>query len=482
MNRYLEKVAAVLRKHQEEALRQLDKEDGVVVHHGTGSGKTLLMGTAIERAQKKDKTGRVLFIAPASLITNLDKEILKHGLKIDKSRLDVRSYEKAVRNPEQLSKNKYMLAIADEGHRLRNRESQRSKVIGELMRNADKRMISTATGNYNHLADISPLVNIVSKQKLLPEDKSDMMKRYTRTKKDKPSLIQRILNQDTKETTVLKNHEELKGHLQKWVHHYDVADDPKNADKFPTKEEKIIETEMSSDQLRMYKFMEGDVPFLTRMKIRRNLPLSKQEKANLNAFSSGIRQASNHTGHLMQDGGGESGGYTPKIHKAVHSIKKGIAEDKNFRGLVYSNWLDAGIHPYSRKLTEEGISHSVYTGQQTPVEKDQMIRDYNEGRKKVLLVSSSGAEGLDLRGTKKIQILEPHFNPSKIRQVVGRGVRFESHAHLPPKERHVEIEHYLSVHKKPWIGKPHTSIDRYLTDNSDERQVLFESVKDLMKG
>lgn len=478
VNKYLTKVAAKLRDHQEEALGQLDSEGGVLVHHSTGSGKTRLMLEAIRRAQAKNPGGRTLLVAPASLVTNIDKERLKHKVPIDMSKVDLRSYEKATYEADALSKNKYMLAIADEAHKLRNRETQRSKTVADLFSKADKRLLATATGQYNHMADISPLVNIAANKKVLPEDRREMMDRYTKTTKNKRTLVQAVLGRDMGETTKVHNKDELKGILQKYTHHFDAKDDPDSKDKFPTSEEKTIEVPMSAEQTKMYKFVEGDIPWITKMKIRNNLPLDKKEKASLNAFSSGIRQASNATRHLHKDGHGE---FTPKIHKAVESLKEGLKNDKNFRGLVYSNYLDAGVHEYSRKLKEEGIDHHVYTGGLTPTEKDQLVKDYNTGKKKVLIISSSGSEGLDLKGTKKIQVLEPHFNPSKIRQVVGRGIRFESHEHLPKNERHVNVEHYLSVHKKPLFGKAHTSIDRYLTDNSDDKSALFDEVQSLMK-
>lgn len=477
-NRYLEKIAEQLQKHQEEALKQLDKENGVLVHHSTGSGKTRLMLEAMARAQKKNKEGRILFVAPASLTSNIEKERLKHGIKLDMSRVDIHSYEKATNEVDNLKKNKYLLAVADEAHRLRNSGTQRTKAMSQLFAKADKRLLATATGQYNHMADISPLVNIAANEKVLPEDRREMLARYTRTKKNKNTLIGRLLNRDPGETVKVHNHEELKGILQKYVHHYDVKDDPSQADKFPTKSEKIVEVPMSSAQTRMYKFVEGDIPWLTKMKIRNNLPLDKKEKGNLNAFSSGIRQASNATRHLSKKGDGD---YTPKIRKAVETVKKKMAEDPHYRGLVYSNYLEAGVHEYSKHLTENGIDHHIYTGGLTPAEKDQIVKDYNEGRKKLLVISSSGAEGLDLKGTKHVQILEPHFNPSKIKQVVGRAARYESHAHLPKEHRHVEVEHYISTHKKPLIGKPHYSIDKYLTENSDDKQDLFDEVQTLMK-
>jgi ERCC4-related helicase len=208
------------------------------------------------------------------------------------------------------------------------------------------------------------------------------------------------------------------------------------------------------------------------------MPMSKKESAQLNAFSSGIRQISNSTNSFMPN-------YqytTPKIKSAVDSVQKGMKSDKNFKGLVYSNYLSSGLNDYSKELTQRGISHGLYTGQLSKNEKDGMIKDYNSGKIKVLLVSSAGGEGLDLKGTKKVQILEPHWNQSKINQVIGRAARYDSHIGLPQREQKVEIEHYHSIFPPGFLGKSKSkSIDQYLSDNSVHKNELSTEMKDLMK-
>jgi superfamily II DNA/RNA helicase len=143
--------------------------------------------------------------------------------------------------------------------------------------------------------------------------------------------------------------------------------------------------------------------------------------------------------------------------------------------------LDAGLKDYSKKLRELKIDHALYTGELSRAEKDQLVKDYNSGKKRVLLISSSGSEGLDSRGTKRVQILEPHFNKAKINQVIGRAVRFGSHDHLPENERNVVVEHFHSVNPKPLWGKRPHSIDSYLHENAEDKHELFDDVKQLMK-
>jgi SNF2 family DNA or RNA helicase len=482
MNKYLEKIArkqkSDLRPNQIDALEHLEKEKGVVLHHSLGSGKTKTFLKAVEHYQNENPKKRALVIAPASLVTNVDKELLKHKINLDKNRLDVMSYEKAVNEAHNLRKNDYSIVVADEAHRLRNTNTKRTKELRDIISGADRRLLATATGNYNKLSDISALVNIAANDNVLPEDSKKMEERYTKDEIVKPGFKERLLGAKPEAVKTLDRRKELKEALQRYVSYYDSKDDPEAKDHFPSKTEKNVDVEMSPEQLKYYKFTEGKIPFLLRMKIRHNLPLDKKEKSSLNAFSTGVRQVSNGYKHLKADGKGE---YSPKIQKAVASLQDGLKTDKNFKALVYSNYLDAGLKDYSKRLQELKIDHAIYDGSLSRKEKDELVKQYNSGKKKILLISSSGSEGLDSKGTKRVQILEPHFNKSKINQVVGRAVRFGSHDHLPKEERKVEVEHFHSVHPKPLWGKTPYSIDKYLSENSDTKQDLFDEVKDLMK-
>lgn len=478
MNRYLSKIASELQEHQRGGLSKLDEAEGVLLHHSTGSGKTRTFLEAVSRAHKADPEARALIVAPASLVSNVDKEIAKHELYIDRNRLDALSYEKATRQADVLAQNKYAVAIADEAHRLRNTDTERFKRVGELLQKADKRLLATATANYNHLADIAPLLNLAAGADVMPVDRKVVENRYVEKVKTTPGFLKRLFGAKPEEFERLKNSDELRALLKQYVHYYDSAEDPEVLKKFPSKTERVIEVEMSPEQRRMYQFVEGDIPAVLRMKIRNNMPLDKKEMANLNAFATGVRQVSTGYRYLDKD---RRGGYTPKIQQAVDSLQRKASNNGSFRSLVYSNFLDSGVREYSRLLADKEIPHQVYTGSLSSKEKDEIVKRYNSGETPVLLISSSGAEGLDLKGTRLIQVLDPHFNPSKIKQIIGRGVRYESHEHLPADLRHVEVEHYLSVHPKPTFGTRPTSIDKYLHENSGDKQAVFDQIKKLMK-
>jgi len=64
---------------------------------------------------------------------------------------------------------------------------------------------------------------------------------------------------------------------------------------------------------------------------------------------------------------------------------------------------------------------------------------------KMLMTTKKGSEGLDLKEIRFINITEAYWQPVLIDQVIGRGVRNESHLALLPKDRNVEVFIYMST-------------------------------------
>ena len=64
---------------------------------------------------------------------------------------------------------------------------------------------------------------------------------------------------------------------------------------------------------------------------------------------------------------------------------------------------------------------------------------------KLFLITSSGAEGINLKNTRFVHIVEPYWHNVRIDQVVGRARRICSHEDLPEELRTVEVFLYLSV-------------------------------------
>ena len=64
---------------------------------------------------------------------------------------------------------------------------------------------------------------------------------------------------------------------------------------------------------------------------------------------------------------------------------------------------------------------------------------------KVLMITASGAEGINLKNTRFVHIVEPYWHLVRIEQVVGRARRICSHEDLPEIHRTVKVFLYLST-------------------------------------
>ena len=143
--------------------------------------------------------------------------------------------------------------------------------------------------------------------------------------------------------------------------------------------------------------------------------------------------------------------------------------------LVYSQYIDAGLVPLALALEELGFTRAgtvnslfatppvpkrtgggsnyvMITGDKgfspNPAQDIKMLTDddnKNGGKVKVVFISQTGAEGLDLKFVRQVHILEPWYNMNRIEQIIGRGVRTCSHKALPFAQRNVELYLYGSL-------------------------------------
>ena len=457
-----------LKDYQQRVVDKLysdDKKHGLIAYHSTGSGKTFTALSAVNKALQ-NSDDKALWIAPASLTANFGKEKNKHGLEFA-GKVDVYSYEKARNLADDLKNQKYKLVVLDEAHKLRNSSAKVVNKLKPVLDNANKVLMLTGTASYNQPVDTLNLIHILDKDVKAPTTVKEFSEEYVEP-----------------ETWKLKKNkkEQLHKILSKYV---DLYETPKDSKDFPSITRKVITTEMTPAQTDAYRYVEKSLPALYRFKIRHNLPVTLRESANLNAFTTGVRQVSTSpTRHQTNTKPSDSA----KLVAAANSLSEMAANNKDFRGIAYSNYLDAGLEPYAELLREKGFDPKVFTGKLNAAQKKEIVDYYNKpgGGKKVLLLSSSGAEGLDLKNTRLIQILDPHFNRSKIQQVEGRGARYHSHIDLPEKDRNVVIEEYHSTLPKTFWQKmfgrrSDTSIDTYLAGLSNKKENLITEMKGLIK-
>lgn len=141
----------------------------------------------------------------------------------------------------------------------------------------------------------------------------------------------------------------------------------------------------------------------------------------------------------------------------------GFAEFKLKRGSHENSWE---INNYTNILGKPRFV--LYTGTETSEEKEIIRNIYNSDWEfvpetvtsqlreisnnnhygdiiKVFMITASGSEGIDLKNTRFVHIVEPYWNMVRIEQVIGRARRICSHQDLPEEMRTVQVYLYLSV-------------------------------------
>ena len=430
-----------LQPHQQRVIRRITnpKTRGLVVAHGVGSGKTR---TSIEA--HKALGGDADVVLPAALKGNYEKEIAKWGA--DSDRISIHSQQALATSKEPL---KYNLLIVDEGHRARNPGTKIAQAISASP--AKKRMILTGTPIYNNPADIATLVNQAAGKPVMREGKA-FHNRYL-----KPGIFKRWGGGR------LSNEGELKKHLNEYVDYH--KGDPAF---LPTVTAKTVPVEMTKHQSQLYRASMGRIP--------KGMKLDMENIERLKPYLTGPRQVSNTARALDRTSSDE-----PKIDKAFSDLQRHLGDPKG-KALVYSNWIEHGINPMQQRLLKGNIPHGVFTGNEPMKQRNQTVKDYNDGKHRALLVSSSGAEGLDLKGTRMVQVLEPHFNNAKIRQVVGRSARMNSHAHLPKEDRNVEVRQYVGRPRNRFFRGNSKGVEDMLNDSARDKDEIDKQITRLLSS
>lgn len=461
-------ITTTLNPHQQRVVDRLQdpEQRGLIAVHGLGSGKTL---TSLAVRDALGVPASV--VVPAALQDNYRKEIQKHT--DTPPPIDIQSLELAAREGGPRDKRPPLL-IVDEAHRIRNPGKTRQAL---LKSQADKRLALTGSLVYNHPSDVAGPINFAAGESLLPLDKYEFTERYLRQRYQRPGILGSLVGKPGQTVTELnpRNKRELQKILQKYVDYH-----PGSTEGFPVREDQTIEVPMTKAQRKLYDQVLADAPPWVRNKVMKNLPPTKTEAKQLNAFLAGVRQVSNTTaGHdtVLRD--------APKIDKAVEEMRRVLDENPRAKAVIYSNYIDAGLNPYKERLEAQGVSYGEFSGRMKRKEREQLVRDYNNDKIRALLLSSAGGEGLDLKGTSLIQVLEPHWNEERAKQVIGRGIRFGSHNHLPEEERKVLVQRFLATRPRVGISEklrlkdPGFASDQYLTELGRDKEEMNNLVRRL---
>lgn len=456
---------ATLQPHQQ---RVADTVGGgasrLLVYQGLGSGKSLSALAAADAAGDPYTA-----VVPASLRTNLQKE-QKKFLGPESPPGAVISYTDLVKRQGLAPHPKTLLF--DEVHALANQNSARTLAAARAVDQSRRSLFMTATPVVNHPSDFATLHGLLSGEKLTPEQFTE---KYVREYEEKPSLLGRLFGQKTKPIGV-KNLEELTRRLKGKIDYHEPAEPAASA------VHERYDVPMSGEQANLYRGMYDRIPFLLRRKMRGDYPVGKEELAKLTAFLTGPRQVGLSVMPFMKRPDPlKAYDVSPKLQKAVDLLKTRLAADSKAKALVFSNYIGAGLDPYQAALQRDGIPSGVFHGGLTDAARKKLVDDYNADRIRVALLGPSGTEGISFKGTRLLQRLDPHWHSVRGRQAVGRGVRMDSHLHLPLQDRSVTVQDFHSRLPKGTFGGPQPGVDEWMARRADKRDQLNRAFLDAVK-
>jgi Helicase conserved C-terminal domain len=200
-------------------------------------------------------------------------------------------------------------------------------------------------------------------------------------------------------------------------------------------------------------------------------------------------------------------------HRGLHLI---YSQFRTIEGIgIFKMVLDAnGFTQFKIKKDADGIwnlnideenrgkpTYALYTGTESAEEKEIIRNIYNSNWDvkspittelkeiahnnhmgeiiKVLMITASGSEGINLRSTRYVHVMEPYWHPARIEQVIGRARRICSHKELPEELQTVEVYLYLMMFSQEQI-KSDASIELKRKDLSKKKYTIREDKQDFI--
>ncbi len=390
----------------------MEHSRGVIAVHSVGAGKTLTAVVVAECFLASHPKGKVIVITPKSLVDNFRKEQkAAYGSKNDDRYIFVtkNKFAKDAKNGRMRLPIKDNLVIIDELHNYRTKISPKhvaefiakrtkanrkrlpsSYFVYEALRPAAKVLGMTATPFVNDIHDLITIVSIVKGD--------DIFMKATGVK-----LL-----------PLLKEH-------AKGVFSFYERDE--HDPRFPSYTIHKIELVMPDDYFEKY------------IDIERMYSDFAQENFS-ETFLNNIRSASNMIDNTT---------HSPKVRWVVNKVVDTVRNGG--KSVVYSSYIGSGVEIIKELLEKEGIGVSYISGVVPKDQRTEIVKEYNSGKKPVLLITKAGGEGLDLKKTTNVIMFEPTWTGSSREQIFGRGVRNGSHKDLPESLRHVDC--YVLLMVKP---------------------------------
>lgn len=445
-----------------------------VVVWGTGTGKTTGSLAAADVLG-----GTTSVVTPAAVRPGFQREALRFFNRPD---IPVVSYGQAAngKTPESNT------LIVDEAHRLSSPTSTQAAAVSAQAARTRNLLAITGTPVRNSPVEFAPLMSLVTGQQITPDEFQD---RFIGVERKRPGgILGWLRGEPVVEQPTLINKDELKSLLDGKVDYYHPEQPMVGT------EEETHEVDMTPRQADLYHGFWGRLPLVLRWKLKHRYDLSPEEMGRLRAFSTGPRTVGISDHPYRNDGDARASfEHSGKLRKAHAEMRKVLDADPRTKGVIYTNFPGAAHPPLAAAFAHDSIPYDVFDGTLSDQQRKDVVDRFNTGKTRVLMLGPSATEGLNLKGAQLIQLLDPGWHESRMRQAMARVIRYDSHTNLPPELQRVKVQRFVS--KLPLSLKdkmlaslglidpePRTrTADHYLRDLSTRKERLNTQLIDVLR-
>lgn len=443
----IERSKKELRDYQRRVVSYFGRNDRLLVYHKMGTGKTLTAVTVSQCYLDANPNRKVIVITPASLIDNFKKAMMLEYENIrNDSRYEFCSIQKATRL---LKENKLYcknnLVILDEAHNYKAKvEFKNGKLKSgvnifegyKCFLKARKLLLLTGTPVYNRPEDLTIYKVLLNFDKNLMKEKSteEIIKHYE--KFDLDSLRCKVSYHDFSKSD---------------------KDFPKRVDiikKLPMRHLYEDRYKKILEEIKELKLQGGgDTKLLGTV-------FKKLSDANKNQFENLTRRLTQNIDNNLELNAKLD--YVIKIIRKIEKENTSLSDNQKYKMVIYSQFKEHGIHLLMEKTK---IPFGVITGDTKVSQRQKIVNDYNAGKLCILYITKAAGEGLDLKGTDAIFLMEPTWNENNSEQIIARAIRYKSHENRSPTRRKVRVYHLIHTYSEDMKEPIQKRVDVYLKDS-----------------
>ncbi len=430
---------ATLRDYQIEGFEWISRLDswggGACLADDMGLGKTV---QAIAFMLMKKDLGPSIVVSPASVILNWKNEISKFAPTLNVTVLNTATdrkkaiqesgpsdiilctYGLMVTESEAISAKSWNVACLDEAHTIKNRDTKMSAAAMKI--SCSSRLILTGTPVQNYLGELWNLFQFLN-----------------------PGLLGSFEQFHSKFIYPIEaGDKERSGQLKRIIQPFILR---------RTKAEVVDELPDKTDIVRTVEFSPEETFFYEALRKKAEESLASADKVNVNALAqiTMLREAACSASLLKKDWNGAQS----KIDTLMEMIPEILSGGNSL--LVFSQFTSF-LNLCRAELDKAGIDYFYLEGSTTIKKREEMVQDFQSGKKKLFLISlKAGGLGLNLTGANYVIHMDPWWNPAVEQQATDRAYRIG-------QKQKVTVYHLITQHT---IEEKITRLHKFKKDMAD---------------